>query len=183
LSGSAAGENLRSPLALRHRHGTLVDATAPAAAGAQSQRELGDAVFIVHGRAGREYEVAHVVHGLDIATVILAEEINQGSPTLIEKLEREAENCGYAVVLFTPDDMGRLVSEQTEKPRARQNVVFELGYFVAKYGRGCVLLLHDPTVEVPSDFGGIVYQALDNGGAWKRRLERELRAAMLGECE
>ncbi len=138
-------------------------------------------VFIVHGHAGREYEVSHVVLEMGLKSVILKEEINRGSPTLIEKLEREANRSGYAIVIFTADDFGRSVKEADDKPRARQNVVLELGFFIAKLGRDRVTILHDPSVEVPSDFGGVTYYPLDDAGAWKGRIESELRAAGLAE--
>jgi predicted nucleotide-binding protein len=146
---------------------------------AESDSPSGRDVFIVHGHAGREYEVAHVVHDMGLKSVILKEEINRGSPTLIEKLEREAKRSGYAIVIFTPDDLGRSVKEKDEKPRTRQNVILELGFFIAKLGRDKVTILHDPTVEVPSDFGGVTYYPLDEAGGWKSRIQAELEAADL----
>lgn len=137
----------------------------------------GTDVFIVHGHAQREYEVAHVIGEFGAKPVILKEEINKGSPTLIEKLERVAGGCGYAIVLVTPDDLGRSAKEADLKPRARQNVVLELGFFIAKLGRDRVTILHDPTVEIPSDFGGVTYYPLDENGGWRARLGEELRAA------
>jgi predicted nucleotide-binding protein len=136
-------------------------------------------VFIVHGHAGREYEVAHVIGEFGAKPVILKDELNLGSPTLIEKLEREAKRVGYAIVIFTPDDEGKSVKDKELRPRARQNVVLELGFFIALLGRDKVTILHDPKVEVPSDFGGVTYHPLDEGGAWKSRIEAELRAAGL----
>lgn len=148
-------------------------------ASASTPSAAGDAVFIVHGHAGREYEVAHVVGELGPNTIILKDELNKGSPTLIQKLEREAERSGFAIVVVTPDDVGRATTEKVLKPRARQNVVLELGFFAAKLGRDKVIILHDPSVEIPSDFGGVAYYPLDEGGGWKGRIEGELRAAGL----
>jgi hypothetical protein len=139
----------------------------------------GNAVFIVHGHAGREYEVALVISGESLQPIILKEELHGGSPTLIEKLEREASKCGYAVVVVTPDDEGRAMTATDLSPRARQNVILELGFFIAKLGRDRVTILHDPSVTIPSDFGGVAYYPLDIGGAWKGRLAGELGLAGL----
>ena len=59
--------------------------------------------------------------------------------------------------------------------RARQNVVFEMGYFMALLGRERVMLLLQDGVEEPSDLKGVVYTALDKDSAWKYRLVKELR--------
>jgi predicted nucleotide-binding protein len=135
-------------------------------------------VFIVHGHGNREHEVALVVKDLGLAHVILKDEIHRGATTLIEKLEREASRCGFAIVIITGDDLGKKAGTEDElKPRARQNVVLELGYFVALLGRDKVTILHDPTVEVPSDFAGVGYYPLDIEGAWKARVTAELRQA------
>ena len=91
-----------------------------------------------------------------------------------------------AVVLLTADDLGRLNpdyasedEEATEQARARQNVVFELGYFVGLLGRSHVSVLYEPGVEVPSDYGGVLYTKLDEAGAWRTKLIRELRSVGL----
>jgi predicted nucleotide-binding protein len=141
---------------------------------------FGDAVFIVHGHSGREIEVAQAVKDLGLRPVILKNEPMGGSPTLIEKLEREAKGCGYAVVLFTPDDRGKASTENKYVPRARQNVILELGYFVALLGRDRVTIFNDPSVEVPSDFHGVGFYELDSNGGWKARLAGELDRVGLG---
>jgi predicted nucleotide-binding protein len=79
-------------------------------------------------------------------------------------------------VLLTPDDEG-CEKGGTPKPRARQNVLLELGYFVGKLGRDRVCAIKRNDLEMPSDFGGIVYETYDGGGAWKQKLGQELQAA------
>jgi predicted nucleotide-binding protein len=95
--------------------------------------------------------------------------------TIIEKIEAHGD-VGFAVVLLTPDDEGCKKGE-TPKPRARQNVVLELGYFVGRLGRDRVCVLRRGDVEIPSDFGGVVYEPFDDGGGWKSKLAGELEAA------
>ena len=131
-------------------------------------------VFVIHGRDNEAKEtVARFLTRLDLTPVILHEQPNQGW-TIIEKFEQHAQ-VGFAVALLTPDDMGALKNEEKNlKPRARQNVVFELGYFLGRLGRKRVCALTKGNVEIPSDYDGVVYISLDDGG-WKMNLIRELK--------
>ncbi|HAE54972.1 MAG: hypothetical protein CMI62_02975 [Parvibaculum sp.] len=131
--------------------------------------------FIVHGHddAARE-AVARFLERLNFEAIVLHEQANQGR-TIIEKIEAHGD-VGFAVVLLTPDDIGGM-SEDDLRPRARQNVLLELGYFVGRLGRARVCALKKGDVEVPSDFDGVVYQNLDAAGAWKTALGKELQAA------
>jgi predicted nucleotide-binding protein len=130
-------------------------------------QELGEEIFVVHGRGDERTEVAAEIGRLTgRPPIILEEQPDGGSPTIIEKLEREARRAGYAVVIFSGDDEGRLrgsdssgASEPPLQPRARQNVVAELGYFMGKLGRQRVKVIYEPGVELPSDFGGLAYVA------------------------
>lgn len=138
----------------------------------------GKRVFIVHGHDGEhKHELARF---LQSATghepVILHEQSNRGA-VLIEKLEANAETTGFAVVLMTADDTGKANREEEYKPRARQNVVFELGFFIAALGREKVAVLMEPGVEEPGDVTGLVYTPLDPGGAWKMALIQEISDA------
>ena len=101
--------------------------------------------------------------------------------TLIEKFERHSEAVAFAVVLLTAEDRGGLADADpgTYLPRARQNVILELGYFVGTLKRRGVCVLHEPGVEIPSDFHGVVYVPLDPGGAWRLLLAKEMKAAGL----
>lgn len=133
-------------------------------------------VFIVHGHdeAPRE-SVARFIVDIGLEAVILHEQANRGM-TVIEKLVVNG-NVGYAVVLLTPDDFGRSNSEDEDKPRARQNVILELGYFLGRLGRERVLALLKGDVEIPSDYMGVVYAPYDDGGGWRQRLARELKSS------
>ena len=140
-------------------------------------------VFIVHGRDHQMRDnVQSVLRGLGIPTVVLEREDDNGQ-TIIEKFEVEAARCEYAVILCSADDEGRLrtrgrTKELPLKPRARQNVVLELGYFVAKIGRGNLFVLHpEESIEQPSDFFGVIYQTYDKAEKWKPKLVRELKKA------
>ena len=102
------------------------------------------------------------------------EQANLGR-TIIEKVEANA-GVGFAVILLTPDDLGRAKEVDNLEPRTRQNVLLELGYFIAKLGRERVCALKRGIVEIPSDFAGIVWEEFDGAGAWKQKLGRELNA-------
>jgi predicted nucleotide-binding protein len=133
-------------------------------------------VFIVHGHdeAPRE-TVARFIGSIGLEPIILHEQANRGM-TIPEKLIAAA-NVGFAVVLLTPDDVGRAKDETQHKPRARQNVILELGYFMGRLGRERVCALLKGDVEIPSDYMGVVYIRFDEGGGWRQDLARELKSA------
>ena len=132
-------------------------------------------IFVVHGHNETvKQTVARTLESIGLTPVILAEQPDKGR-TVIEKFENEGNDVGFAVVLLTADDKGRKNKARIMQSRARQNVVFEMGYFMALLGRERVMLLLQPGVEEPSDLKGVVYTSLDKDGAWKYRLVKELR--------
>ena len=133
-------------------------------------------VFIVHGHdeAPRE-TVARFIGQQGLEAVILHEQANAGM-TIPEKLIKHG-NVGFAVVLLTPDDLGRAASDTIDRPRARQNVILELGYFVGRLGRDKVCALLKGDIEMPTDYVGVVYVKWDDAGAWKMSLAKELDVA------
>lgn len=158
----------------------LEDAQHEAAASSDSSvltpSALSRRVFVVHGHDGEAREmVARFLKAMEFDPVILHEQANQGG-TVIEKFEANSD-VGFAVVLLTPDDLGRSLKEVELKPRARQNVLLELGYFIGRLGRNKVCALKRGDVELPSDYVGVVWEKMDDGGGWKLALARELKAA------
>ena len=133
-------------------------------------------IFIVHGRdEGAKNMVARFLEKLDLKPVILAEMPAKGR-TIIEKFEQHAQ-VGYAIVLLTPDDAGSLQGDENDpKPRARQNVIFELGFFIGHLGRERVCALTKGEVEIPSDYAGVEYIPFNDSDGWKMGLIRELRS-------
>ncbi len=124
--------------------------------------------FIVHGRDTKTaIELKNYLQNrlrFEEPT-ILAEQPSRGA-TILEKFEAHASGTDWVFVLFTPDDMAQEAckSEPTQ-PRARQNVIFELGYFLGLMKRqsGRIILLYRGPLEIPSDLGGIAYVDIGNG--------------------
>lgn len=132
-------------------------------------------VFVIHGSDhGIKSEIARFLENLGLEPVILHEQADQGR-TIIEKFEQSAQ-AGFAVALLTPDDVGGTTQDNLQ-PRARQNVVLELGYFIGKLGRSRVCALRQGDVEIPSDISGVLYIPLDDAGGWRMRLIQELKNA------
>ncbi len=134
-------------------------------------------VFVVHGHDdGLKETVARFLSRLELTPVILHEQPNQGR-TIIEKFEHHSD-VDFAVVLFTPDDVGYPINNaEQSRPRARQNVVLELGFFMGALGRNRVCVLHTGDIELPSDYAGVLYLPLDAGGAWRFLLAKEMKAS------
>ncbi|MCY4426044.1 MAG: nucleotide-binding protein [Halieaceae bacterium] len=134
-------------------------------------------VFVIHGQDESAREaVARFLEKLELEPVILHELPNKGR-TIIEKFEDYAD-VKFAVVLLTPDDAGKPAGNGNGlEARARQNVIFELGFFIGKLGRERVCALLKDGVEIPSDYDGVVYIKLDTAGGWKMKVIQELKAA------
>ena len=137
-------------------------------------------VFIVHGHDNAaKQEMARTLENAGFEAIILHEQADTGL-TIIEKIERYTD-VNYAVVLYTECDLGRSKKDPIEKERnrARQNVVFEHGYLIGKLGREHVSALVKGNVETPGDINGVVYTKMDEDGAWKMILARNMKAVGL----
>jgi len=186
LDGNDSSEELRAKLSTLEEFLVVLDfqpehqATAGVGSkGSGPHSAKAREVFIVHGHdEAAKTKVARLLDRLDFVPIILHEQANQGQ-TIIEKFEKNAGRAGFAVVLLTPDDQGGVkgAPADTQKMRARQNVVLELGFFIGKLGRENVCVLYAAGVELPSDMLGVVYTPLDAHGAWETLLAKELRAA------
>jgi predicted nucleotide-binding protein len=143
-------------------------------------RRSSDKVFIVHGHNEAMKEaVARTLSKLKLTPIILHEMPNRGSKGLLDKLS-ENSDVSFAIVLLSPDDVGYSKKDGVDnaKSRPRQNVVFELGYFIGKIGREGVipLYLKEEGFEILSDYLGITFIDFDQAGNWKYEVVRELQA-------
>lgn len=131
-------------------------------------------VFIVHGHEELAIsQVSEVIRKLGLEPIVLRDQASQSS-TVIEKIEKYTDDIGFGVILYTECDMGGKC-EKTLKPRARQNVVLEHGYLMAKLGRKNTIAFVKGEVETPSDIKGVVYTPMDKHNAWKYQLTDELK--------
>jgi predicted nucleotide-binding protein len=160
--------------------------------GSQPVRESGrNDIFIIHGHNEVVRDaVARAIGEMDLNPRILNTEAGM-SATIIERIEQTADagEVAHAIAVWTHDDTGASVkdvggrrSSDTQsalhglRPRARQNVLVETGFFMGRLGRKGVTILYEEGVEIPSDLHGVSYIALDAGGEWRTQLRKELKA-------
>ena len=119
-------------------------------------------VFVVYGHDTQARDQLELLLlRMNIKPVILGNMTPDGK-TIIEALIASTD-VPYAVVLLTPDDEGHRVGAPDEiKPRARQNVVLEMGMFLSKLGRERVAIKHKGNLELPSDINGLIYIPFNN---------------------
>lgn len=165
----------------RDRVTALLGEPAPAAVslGApQDAHAYNNRVFIVYGHDTNVREQLELLlRRLKLEPIVL-QNLPTSGQTIIEKLET-CSDVTFACVLLTPDDEGNVVGQADQKrPRARQNVVLELGMFLAKLGRKRVAILHKGDVELPSDISGLLYIPFkDRVDEVKERVAAELQEA------
>ena len=128
-------------------------------------------------------DVARTIEKLGLEPIILHEQSNKGRDILTKF--KDHSDVVFAVVILSPDDVGGLKPSSRDlpdptdylRPRARQNVVFELGYFIAKLPTHCVVAIKPPgEFEMPSDYP-VIYIDYDKAGHWRYDLVKELKAA------
>ncbi len=119
-------------------------------------------VFVVYGHdTEARDQLELLLLRMNIKPVILGNMTPDGK-TIIEALIASTD-VPYAVILLTPDDEGYRVGASNEvKPRARQNVVLEMGMFLSKLGRERVAIMHKGNLELPSDINGLIYIPFKN---------------------
>jgi len=142
--------------------------------------EISDTVLVVHGHDDKsKVSVVRFIEKLGLKAVILHEQEKAGQ-TIIEKFERNAAISGYAVVILTPDDTGALKEHPDDATlRARQNVIFGLGYFCGALGRVKVSVLVKEGGEILCDDLGVAYTLMDPEGTWQLSLARDMKSAGL----
>ena len=121
-------------------------------------------VFVVHGHDSElKNDIDIFLRDIGLEPIILHRQADEGL-TIIEKFEKHSE-VSYAFILLTPDDVGMTVAQYENKDekknyelRARQNVIFEFGYFAAKLGRRNVCCIYKDGVTLPNDISGLLYK-------------------------
>ncbi len=142
----------------------------------ETKKNISNKVFIVHGHDELIItQVSELLRKLGLEPIILKDEANNGD-TIIEKIERLSSNVGFGIVLYTACDIGGKDKDDL-KARARQNVVLEHGYLMARIGRKNTVALVKDKVETPSDISGLLYTPVDEHKAWQYKLVDELKAS------
>lgn len=163
-----------------HANLTVTGASTTSLENSINSTRISNRIFLVHGHNELAIqETARFMEKFGLDVVILREQPNSGR-TIIEKFI-DFSDVGFSVVLLTGDDLGgaKETPHDKQKPRARQNVILELGFFLGKLGRKRVCALYQEGVEIPSDYDGVIFIPLDKNGAWHMLLARELKAAGL----
>ena len=113
-------------------------------------------VFVIHGRDEAKWrELKDIIQSeFRLNPIVLLEQPDAGCRTVVEKFEHYAQTCSYAIAVFTPDD--EVTSGEQTYLQARPNVIYELGWFCGRLGRGNVMLLLKERTSMFSDFGGII---------------------------
>lgn len=168
LRGRLAASRSSSPQAAWPAAGISAATSEPVTRASVPQK-----IFLVHGHdvAARE-QVTIFLERMGLDVISLDQQYNAGK-TVIEKFEDNAD-VHFAVVLLTGDDIGGKGPDEL-RPRPRQNVIFELGFFMGRLKRDRVCAIRSGEVELPSDIGGMVWLSLE--GRWKKDLAIELEKA------
>ena len=107
----------------------------------ENKAEVNKKVFVVYGHDEiARTQLDAMLRRWDLKPIIL-DQVASGGKTIIEKLEEYSADVNYAIILATPDDEGKCLTEEKMRKRVRQNVVLELGMFLSKLGREKVAIL------------------------------------------
>ncbi len=136
--------------------------------------------FIVHGSATEEAHIlsSFIEGDFKIPCTILADKKDRGMTTIFEKLLQHSQNVQFAVILITPDDVGRIKSDRKLETRARQNVIYEAGLFLGLLGRENVIIVNAGVEELPSDIAGVIYTSSMKGSdsTWRTELAKKINS-------
>lgn len=141
----------------------------------QQERNEDKFIFIVHGRDEEmRKNVYNFLKEKGYRPIVLKQECSGGA-TIIEKIESWGSKACFGVVLYSPDDEGKLKSDSKLNDRGRQNVVFEHGYLIANLGRNRVCHLVKGDIEIPSDISGVVSIKYARNSDWRNKLINEMK--------
>jgi predicted nucleotide-binding protein len=178
-SGLAPAASVGAELAQHSTNGAVSSTPATSIGSAPARTRQ---VFVAHGRNETwKQSVAQLLEHAGTHEVTVLNEPNNDQRMLVEQFVEQVPGSHYAVVLLTADDVGapRMPSDEEPyfSPRARQGVVFEMGFLVAALTPGCVCVLYEDGVELPCEVSGIAYVRLDFAGTWQSKLLLQLRRA------
>ena len=137
-----------------------------------------DEIFVVHGHDEEmKDDVEQFILDIGLKPIIFHKALNH-SRSIIQKLN-DLSNVNFVIILLSGDDYGysRYTNHENAKLRARQNVIFEMGFFLGKIGqnRTFSLFKSSENFEFPSDLAGVLYEPYDANGNWKVKLIEEIK--------
>lgn len=129
--------------------------------------------FIVHGHNDlMKLEIKnYLVESYERMKCIILHEMPDKGRMVLEKFE-DYSDVDFAVCIWSADDVGKSKKETELFDRARENVLFETGFFMGKIGRERVIIIHEDSVKMPSDLHGLIYKPY--GINWKYELQKEI---------
>lgn len=142
-------------------------------------RAISNQIFIVHGN---EITMLNAV----VATLkrlghesLISHDRSLEDKSIFQKFI-DHPGIGFAVVLLSADDIGYRKDQTPNEARlrARQNVVFELGFLMGKLGRERVFVLYveQRNFELPTSYFEAIYTPYDRFGHWQFELVRRLKS-------
>jgi predicted nucleotide-binding protein len=132
-------------------------------------------IFVVHGADDHMLDKVTAFLGRLRLEYVVIEDKNKERK--LKDFKKIAQECAYAVVLFSADDIAKNLSGNgAEKLRVSQNVIFQIGYFLSHAGRKNIVILHteDKEIESPFDFDDVAFTPFDAMGNWKNKLIKEM---------
>jgi len=133
-------------------------------------------IIVVHGQDNEmKTDVTQTLQKLDLEPIIIHEKPSS-EQNIIEKISDYA-HVSFAVVLVSPDDQASPKETPDEtKYRAKQNVIFELGYFLGRLGKQNVIAIYrkKKDFEIPNNYTGVLWIEYKTG--WYFELIKELKA-------
>lgn len=146
---------------------------------AELEQPARSSIFV--GSSSEGVEFARAVRSAlesDAEVTVWDEGVFELGQTFVESLTQALSHFDFAVLVLTPDDVVQSRSAELSSPR--DNVIFELGLFMGKLGRGRTFILQQShsDLKVPSDLSGITTAQY----YWPRK-DGNYRAAVATACD
>lgn len=157
-------------------------------------------IFIVYGHDARLLEDVkssieeQIQEGQRVKYELLNEDKlrTQKKPSIFEALKEAMSTADAAIILTTTDDLACKKSELQEKklyeieelehilkPRARQNVILELGMLMNMLGENKLLILTERRTEPPSDLIGRFWEYIESSSDAQKRTREFVKSVSI----
>jgi predicted nucleotide-binding protein len=128
---------------------------APPAADVAPEEQLGQAIFVAHGKNKKPLEqLKRVLEQFKIPYRVAIDEPNLGRP-IGTKVQEIMRSCNCAILIFTADEEFK-DAKGTSIWRPSENVVYELGATGYLYGSR-IVIMKEEDVDFPTNFRDLGY--------------------------